>query len=137
LLAASCTRAVLALPSSACCTISLAVSCERLMSSCSLRAWAIQPSTSEAASREILRTSFYGQVLASLELKHKVPRTLVSSFALPTISISFGSALDGTDAEATSSSCGNAPCSTDCRMASPSFSSGICEDMNTTAHLSF
>jgi hypothetical protein len=53
----------------------------------------------------------------------------LASFALPTISRSFGSALDGTDADATSSSCGNAPCSTDCSMASPSFSADTCVDI--------
>jgi hypothetical protein len=64
LLVASWTRAVVCFPDSACCTISCAVSCDRLMSSWSLRACDIHPSTSEAASRERVRISFYASQLA-------------------------------------------------------------------------
>ena len=119
LLAASWTRAVFSLPASACFTISLAVSCERLMSSCSLRACAIQPSTSGAASVESLRTSFW-QHSQRRQSYMVASRTFVSSRALATTSSSLGSALEGTVADATCSSWGNAPCAADWSSASPS-----------------
>lgn len=64
-------------------------------------------------------------------------RTLVSSRAFLTISMSLGKAVGGTGAEATCSDCGKVPCWTEWRRASPSSCSETGGDIGFKERLSY